>query len=207
MVTLNTLLRPSHLIRALLPAVLVLLLSAGASAVPIVAPAASFDGSETLIDFGSVAQDTEITTQFAGITVSGGLFGDTTASPGFFGTGTAAANFQGSSAPFFNVLDFVFSTPLDRFRFDAITNGVDDLELDIFSVGGATTTLFFNTSTTVSSVAVQDVAGILGFQLRVIGSGNNAFAMDSLEYASIPEPSLLFLLLPGTLMVLRRREA
>jgi len=207
MVTLNTLLRPSRLIRALLPAALVLLLSAGASAIPMVAPPASFDGSETMIDFGSVAQDVEITTQIAGITVSGGLFGDTSVAPGFFGTGTAAANFQASSAPFFSVLDFSFDSAVERFRFNGITNGADDVELDIISVGGATTTLFFDTSTTVSSLAVQDVAGILGFQLRVIGPSNNAFAMDSLEYATLPEPSLLFLLLPGTLAVLRRREA
>ena len=58
-------------------AALGLLLAASAGAIPVVAPPSAFDGSETLIDFSTLSQDEEVTTKFVGLSVSGGLFGDT----------------------------------------------------------------------------------------------------------------------------------
>lgn len=188
-----------------LTACLLLLGAGSASAVPILATPGDFDGSETLLTFDSIAQDEEITTQFAAFSVIGGLFGDTIAAPGFMGSGTAASNFEAASPPFFDVIDVVFTTPVSRFRFDAITNGADDVEIEVFSGGGGSFNFVFNTSTTPSSIAILDPDAILAIQIRIVGTGNHAFALDNLEYA-VPEPGLALLVLVGLGAALRPRR-
>lgn len=196
-------------LRRILPALLFaasLLLSSSVHAVPMAITAGDLLGSETLIDFESGIDGTEILNSLAGITFSSGLYFDATQAPPFMGTGQTATNFASPSFSITNPITVSFASAVSHFAFDAITNGSDDLAITVLSVGGGSTVLNFTTSLTTSFVGVRDVDGIIGFQIAAVGTSNGALAIDNLR---VPEPRLLALIGIGGLALAgsRRREA
>ena len=193
-------------LRRILPALLLaagLLLGTSAQAVPMAITAGDLLGSETLIDFESGVDGTEILNSIAGITFSAGMFFDATQAPPFMGTGQTATNFTAPSFSITNPITVTFSSAVGYFAFDAITNNADDLEITVFSVGGGSTVLNFTTSLTTSFVGVKDIDGIIGFEIAAVGSSNGALAIDNVR---VPEPRLLALVGIGGLALAGSRR-
>ncbi len=193
-------------LRRILPALLLaagLVLGGSAQAVPVVITAGDLLGTEALIDFESGTAGDEILGSLAGVTFSNGIFFDATQAPPFMGTGQTATNFTSPSFSITSTIMVTFDSAVSHFAFDAITNDGDDLDITVFSVGGGSTVFNFNTSLTPSFVGVQDLDGILGFQIAATTNVNGAFAIDNLR---VPEPRLLALVGIGGLALAGSRR-
>ncbi|MBI1924116.1 PEP-CTERM sorting domain-containing protein [Candidatus Poribacteria bacterium] len=172
----------------------------------------AFSGSETVIDFESIAQNVEITSQFSGLgpTFSGGLFGDTLSGPALLGSAVTASNFQSRFPPFFNPITVTFSALIARVGFDAVTNAPDVLVITTFRSAVPTETITFDTSLTPSFLGIGDLEGIDRIEIEAPVNFNGGFATDNFRFegspAVVPEPSSLLLLGVGILAVLGRRR-
>src|SRR5688572_9488010 len=114
---------------ALFCAILTVFGVASANAQIVIGAAQPSDFSETdvLITFDTIADDVEITTQFAGLGVTfTGLFGQEGNFENFGdGSGNVAGNFQGNVCPVGGCVDTIleFSTSITRVGFEIATGG------------------------------------------------------------------------------------
>lgn len=199
-----------------------------ASAVPMAVGPGAFSPSDTLITFDTIANDVEITSQFAGlgltvsgVTAAGRLFGETDPfslslfpSPG----AAVAANFANFVVDGCGCGDTIldFSTTITRAGFDIATNPVDDLILTAFRLIGSvfvlTGSVLYVTDDSASFAGIEDLAGFDRLVIDVTGPGPSislpAYVINDLRFpTSVPEPmsSALFGLALAGMGLARRR--
>ena len=183
-------------------------LSLSAQAAPILITANDFSGSETLIDFDTLAHNTVVTDQYvsSGVDFSASSYVeiDTAAGGGgeahnFFtnpGTGVLQ-NFDsycGNSASYCNTIVMDFSPDVHRIGFEIVSNdSLSSFELKLTTAGTST---IFNINVGVPDVfiAFEDLDGI--DRLSITAGGLGAIGLDNLRFESVnvPEPSSIALL-------------
>ncbi len=155
--------------KTLVPVLLFLASPIASASGPVVIGPGAFSGNETVIDFESLAEAEQITTQFSalGVTFSGDLFGDTFNPLVFENTdpgNVIACNFIDSTCGppvgCSGSWTVDFSPPVTRVGFDVITNGPDDTTLTIFRSNVQTGSITFDTSLPDSFVGIEDSDGI-----------------------------------------------
>lgn len=158
---------------------------------PVAIGPGAFSGNETVIDFESIAQNEQITTQFAalGVTFSGDLFGDTFTADLFENTDpglVVACNFiDNSCGPPVGcsgswTVDF--SSPVTRLGFDTITNSTDNTTLTIFRSNVQIGSITFDTMVPDSFVGVEDIDGIDRVIVDAVGNGNGAICVNNFRF-------------------------
>ncbi len=158
---------------------------------PVAIGPGAFSGNETVIDFESIAQNEQITTQFAalGVTFSGDLFGDTFNTELFENTDAGvviACNFidntcntpVGCSGSW--TVDF--SSPVTRLGFDTITNNTDDTTLTIFRSNVQIGSITFDTSVPDSFVGIEDSDGIDRVIVDAANNFNGAICINNFRF-------------------------
>jgi len=177
----------------------VLCLAGSAFAVPVPISQSAFSGSETVIDFNTVAPFTPITLQYQanGVTFSGGLFA------GFPLVGTAQ-NF----APFSTIVNTItvdFSSTMLRAGFDVLTNNEDDLLVEVWAFDNGNLVkngeLLFSTGSSFTFQGLEDTQGIDRLVMSAVGGGTRGFIMDNFRFEPVPEPSSAALLAGGLLLL------
>jgi hypothetical protein len=180
-----------------------------AAAIPIAIPQSAFSGTETVIDFNSLAPGTPITTQFLaeGVTFSGGLYA------GFpsFGQAQNFEPFTTNTAP----ITIDFSSAMLRTGFDVVTVNEEDLVVQVSAYSGnllvQTGEIQFMTGATSTFAGIEDVDGIDRLVLSAVGPSFHGFVIDNFRFeaAAIPEPSAALLFPAGMFLAascIRRRQ-
>jgi hypothetical protein len=165
-----------------------------ANAAPISITMAAFDGTEDVIGFNGIIDDTVITNQLAGASFSN-----------LWGRGNNARNFDlGCTLNPSGGCDAVtidFDMTVSMFGIDMLTNdGTSSFQLSFFSGATLINNGFFTvaTNTSFSFYGFQDLVN--GFDRVVIDAGNTsnrAMIVDNLRFnlasAPVPEPSIIAL--------------
>jgi len=175
-------------------------------AAPVSIDIGSFSGSETVIDFNTIADEELITNQFTastGVTFSGAIYGMT--NPGDIGMfpnngGVIASNWLysvGSSQglSFSADLGGVFT----KVGFNVETNSGDDTTIEVLvnSVSGGSITFVTDTDGS-QFIAVEDTDGFDSITVSVQDNNNGFLAIDDLRFegdgsvdapAAVPVPS------------------
>jgi hypothetical protein len=189
---------------ASLAALLVVLFAATASAAPILVPQAAFDGSETLITFAGIGDESPIDNQYAalGLSWTGAEFGmtnfpDLTRFPSN-GGGVIASSYRYSTSTVGGSMVATFSTPVTRVGFFAETNTVDAVVLTVFSGNTQTGSFVIPNLTELAAdfIGVQDIAGFDRITIEAQFNDNGFLAIDDFRFATVavPEPASMTLL-------------
>jgi hypothetical protein len=185
-------------------ALVVLLVSSHAFAIPTLITLANFQPGDTLIDFNTVTNNQVLDAAFLAQGVAfTNLWGDTTGqSASIFGSG-AAENFTSScfAVGGCDTVTATFTSPVRRVGFDFITNA-GTTSIQVLLAG----TIFNIPSTlTPSFVGIEDLDGIT--EIRITAPVNQAIGMDNFRIG-VPEPATTALLGLGLLgmSVIRRRR-
>ena len=201
--------------------VLGLVLGIFANGAPSLIGLGGFNGSETLIDFNTIADTQLIDNQYTGVgaSFSGPVYGltnvgDTQLFPSN-GGGVIASNWRyafGGISPV-GPMVISFSSVVTRLGFYHETNVQDALLVTLFR--GATQTGSFSipnpNGVTADFFGVQDSAGFDRVELDAEVNNNRCLAIDDVRFdATVPEPSTMFLagaslVVLGTVRRLRRR--
>lgn len=175
----------------------------------------TFSGLEQVISFDSLNQGDPITTQFVSqdVTFSTALIastnvGDTNLFPNNAG-GVIATNWTLTNRQ--DTWTLTFSVPQKQVVFLVEMNTNDSLQLTT-SLNSVThgSVSRLSPGTTPQYFGVQDFAGFDSLTFTVTGTDNHFFAMDSLRFEAVPEPTplpLMALGLVGIGVARRRREA
>lgn len=155
-----------------------------ATAAPTTITLGDFSGDEDVLTFDGISAGTEITTQYTGVTFSGGLYGNT-ADAHFYGTasgGTIATNF-GSSC---RTITATFDDTVHRVGVDAITNAPDDTKLQIKAYDGGilvtSGTITFGTDLTPDFVGVEDLDGFDAVVMSAVGGSNSCLGLNDFRF-------------------------
>ncbi|MFK8017968.1 MAG: hypothetical protein AB8G17_21285 [Gammaproteobacteria bacterium] len=176
-----------------------------------------FSGNETVIDFENINPGESLMNQFAGLQITGGLFGDPFPNTTIQGN-QEATNFTGIS-DISNPITILFDTSQSLFGALFASGTVSEggtMLLEAFNQGSMVDSMTFMTDTILSGGNLFSSFGGFsvaeGFDMVRMSSlsGSFAFAMDDLRYEavfSIPEPALWSLFGVGVvaLLVTRRR--
>lgn len=204
--------------------IVVVLIPMAAYSVPIQVGIGAFSGSETVIDFDSLAEDEIVTTQFlsSGVDFSSSshVSGSTAAGGGsegwFFFSNPGTAVLQNfieiclDSPSFCQPVIIDFTTPHSLIGFDIITNPSTST-FDVQLVSAGSSTIFsISTSFPESFVGFQDPAGIDRIIITEPSiEGEGAIGIDDLRFEGVvPEPSTLLLVgsgLAGVIVFGRKR--
>lgn len=149
----------------------------------------AFSGSETVIDFNSILNEQQITTQYAasGVTFSGALYGMT--NPGDLsafpdnGGGVIASNwiYSGSGN---QGLSFTatFTSIQRRVGFYVRTNSGDNTTIAVSLNGNPQGSILFTTSAPASFIGVEDPNGFNSVTVTVQNNSNGFIAIDDFRF-------------------------
>jgi len=185
----------------------------------------AFSGSETVINFNSIADEELITGQYSGsgVTFSGALYGLT--DPGdlvFFpsnGGGVIASNWLydggGNQGLSFTA---TFTSMQTKVGFNVETNDPDNTTIEVFTNGNPQGSIPFDTSQSVIFIGVEDPNGFNSVTVTVQNNENGFIAIDDFRFeggnatASIPTMNewgmIIFVVLAGlgAVYYLRRQK-
>lgn len=179
---------------------------------------AHFDGSATVIDFNSIANEEVISNQYVpdGVMFSG-LLGLT--NPGdadLFNGSPIASNWSYSQGQHIGLTwTATFDTLQRAVGFYSETNDTDDVTIEAFLNGSLVESINFPNTTglyTVDFIGIQNAGGFDSIQVTTAENHNGFFAMDDFRFqvAAVPEPSTYALMIGGLglvgFMARRRRQ-
>lgn len=174
-----------------------LAISDAAIAAPVTVQESAFSGSATVIGFGTIGQNQEITTQFnaLGVVFSGGLYGDKTASnvDDFSNAGSViAANFINNGQQSFGQIEATFTSSVTRVGFYGVTIG--NMTIEAFRGGVSLGSFSFATDPNPPDV-FMGLADSMGIDRIVVNTnGYQFFEFDDFRFETVPEPSSLALI-------------
>lgn len=206
--------------KAALQTALVIGLATGSSAAVVTVNPGDFDGTETTIDFNSIANEVDITNQYAGlgVTFSGGLSGmDNPGDTNYFNGSNIASNWKYYGGGLQTLVwEASFSAMQTMVGFWSETNIGDGVMIELFSGLTSLGSLAFNNPNGVTPDFLG--AGIMsGFDRIKVTTENNYngfFAMDDFRFsdqdlAAVPLPASLPLLFGAFVLLgaVRKRKS
>ncbi len=174
-----------------------------ATAAPVAIGLVDFSGSEVVVNFNAIGDESAINNQYAGsgVTFSGALFGMT--NPGdtsLFNGSTIASNWLYNGSGYQGATwSATFGTAQTIVGFHVEGNAGDDVTIEAFS--GATSLGSVNfpnpNGTAVDFIGIRDFAGFDRISVTTARNGNGFFAMDDFRFEQggnvVPVPGTLAL--------------
>lgn len=174
-----------------------------ATATPVAIGLVDFSGSEVVVNFNAMGNESAVNNQYAGsgVTFSGALFGMT--NPGdtsLFNGSTIASNWKYIGGGYQGATwSATFGTTQTIVGFHVESNAGDDVTIEAFS--GATSLGSVNfpnpNGITVDFIGIRDFAGFDRISVTTARNGNGFFAMDDFRFEQggnvVPVPGTLAL--------------
>lgn len=179
-----------------------------------------FNGSETILTFNSLTNETAITNQFAGqgVTFSGGLLGLTNgADLNFFpsnGGGVVASDWKYSVSSVQSLpitVSFTSTQAQLGFLTEMNTSDIVTITTSLNGVQHGSGVSYTSVGLNAVFFGVKDPLGFNSVSINVTGPSNHFLAFDDFRFQAIPEPGVTLLLASGlgltALLRFRRRVA
>ncbi|MCA8868205.1 MAG: VPLPA-CTERM sorting domain-containing protein [Rhodobacteraceae bacterium] len=206
--------------KAALQTALVIGLATGSSAAVVAINPGDFDGSETTIDFNSIADEVDITNQYAGlgVTFSGGLSGmDNGGDTSLFNGSNIASTWKYNGGGLQTLVwEAAFSSMQTMVGFWAETNTGDNVMIELFSGLTSLGSLAFNNANglTIDFLGAGISTGFDRIKVTTENNYNGFFAMDDFRFsdqalAPVPLPASLPLLFGAFVLLgaVRKRKS